>query len=222
MYNHVERPRHGSKDSGLRVLARRADTEVVLALYLERASTSSSAVRGMYAIAILDFRGGLEGAPPKLVLARDPLGIKPLYVSAPDGPRPVASPPSCGPGPRRSCVEPGVDREALTDFLSFGFVLQPRTMLRGRLDARARHRSWCDDRAPDRASTLLADSPRHRTRTMTFHARRAKLRAVSKRACACTRSPTPPVGAFFSGGTDSSAVVGLMAQHTKRAQARSR
>src|SRR5262249_5713988 len=50
-----------------------SDTEVVLALYLRHGHGFLSLLRGMFALALWDRRGR------RLLLARDPLGIKPLY-----------------------------------------------------------------------------------------------------------------------------------------------
>ncbi|HEX3557492.1 MAG TPA: asparagine synthase (glutamine-hydrolyzing) [Thermoanaerobaculia bacterium] len=54
----------------------RSDTEVVLALYARQGAAMLGRLRGMYALAIWDER------EKSLLLARDPLGIKPLYMSA--------------------------------------------------------------------------------------------------------------------------------------------
>ena len=59
------------------------DTEVILNLYLERGLDFVERLRGMFALAIFDWRECSPGASPVMVLARGPLGIKPLYVAAP-------------------------------------------------------------------------------------------------------------------------------------------
>jgi asparagine synthase (glutamine-hydrolysing) len=60
-------------------LRSRSDTEVVLALYAQEGPAMLSRLRGMYGLAIWD---NLEKT---LLLARDPLGIKPLYLSTEGG-----------------------------------------------------------------------------------------------------------------------------------------
>jgi len=58
----------------------RSDGESALHLYCDRGDRFTAGLRGMYALAVYDRRSA------KLVLARDPFGIKPLYyVSTPDG-----------------------------------------------------------------------------------------------------------------------------------------
>src|SRR5438477_6797666 len=53
------------------------DTEVILALYLEDGERFPTRLRGMFAVAIFDWRHGGREQPPDLVLVRDPMGIKP-------------------------------------------------------------------------------------------------------------------------------------------------
>src|SRR6185503_12194044 len=57
----------------------RTDTEVILALYLRHGQDFVKRLRGMFALAIYDRRGG--PGREKLVLARDHLGIKPLLYA---------------------------------------------------------------------------------------------------------------------------------------------
>src|SRR5262249_29496591 len=108
------------------------DTEVVLALYLERGMAFVERLRGMYAIAILDWRSSGTSGAPTLILSRDPLGIKPLYVSRRHG----ASDPVVFGSELRAMLASGlierrIDDAALCDFLAYGFVLQPRSMIEG-------------------------------------------------------------------------------------------
>jgi asparagine synthase (glutamine-hydrolysing) len=65
----------------------RCDTEVLLAGYLRWSERVVDHLRGMYAFAIVDLRGGRV----RWLLARDPLGIKPLYLAQAGGTLHVAS-----------------------------------------------------------------------------------------------------------------------------------
>src|SRR5436305_1457914 len=79
MYNHsAERERLRAAGHQFRS---GSDTEVVLSLYLERGERFVERMRGMFALAIADWREAPQGGLPKLILARDPFGMKPLYVS---------------------------------------------------------------------------------------------------------------------------------------------
>src|ERR1700712_4324363 len=57
------------------------DTEVVLHAYLEWGTDCFARFNGMWALAILDLREGAPTSGPRLVLARDHYGIKPLYYA---------------------------------------------------------------------------------------------------------------------------------------------
>src|SRR5262249_13380241 len=130
MYNHKEeRARLAAR--GYRFTST-TDTEVILALYLEHGLDFVHRIRGMFAVAILDWRDTLRGGRPTLVLARDPLGIKPLYISQPRGP----GGPLVFASEIRSLLASGLiprqaDRTALLDYLAIGFILQPKTILAG-------------------------------------------------------------------------------------------
>src|ERR1700724_309412 len=119
------------------------DTEVVLALYLRHGEAMLPRLRGMFALAIWDQR---PGRPRRLLLARDPMGIKPLYYS-------LASPGSPGsagpaglagaPGTRQlrfasqgkalqagGAISREVDPAGLAGFLLWGSVPEPWTIRR--------------------------------------------------------------------------------------------
>lgn len=211
MYNHVEH-RTRLAAAGYRFVSQ-SDTEVVLALYLERGLAFVDAIRGMFAIAIFDFRErGLKQAP-RLLLARDPFGIKPLYLLRDGNGLTFASELRALKASGRLHVR--VDREALADFLTFGFVLQPRTMLegvtmleRGTLrvfepgKAEQQHRFWLMPPASDSGDD--------------FPTAAARVRATLEESVRLHSLADAPVGAFLSGGVDSSAIVGLMAKHNAK------
>jgi asparagine synthase (glutamine-hydrolysing) len=77
IYNFAELRRE-LEEAGVRFRSR-GDTEVVLALYARDGAAMLSRLRGMFALAIWDDR------TKRLLLARDPLGIKPLYLAVADG-----------------------------------------------------------------------------------------------------------------------------------------
>jgi asparagine synthase (glutamine-hydrolysing) len=99
------------------------DTEVVLALYLRHGEAAFRRLRGMFALAIWD---GRDAGRPRLVLARDPYGIKPLYYSLHGGQLRFASQVKAltagGAVPRT------VDPAGLAGFLLWGSVPEPWTI----------------------------------------------------------------------------------------------
>ena len=121
IYNH-EDLRRGLEEAGHR-FATRTDTEVIAHLYEERGLDGLQDLNGIFALALWD------ATRRRLLLARDPLGVKPLYYAHVEGGLAFASEAKALlllPGlPRR------VDEEALHLYLSFRFVPSPWTMFQG-------------------------------------------------------------------------------------------
>ena len=195
------------------VFRTRTDTEVLLALYEEDGTECLRRLRGMFAFAIWDPRG----PAPVLFLARDHFGIKPLvyaespggFVFASDLPGLLAS----------GLVPDRIDRVALVQFLMHGHVVQPRTIFEGVRMLPPGHalavspggsprvwRYWDLDHA--RCAALSAG--------LDFGAQVERLRGLLDRAAAAQMVSDVPLGAFLSGGVDSSALVGLMTRSSGR------
>jgi len=181
-----------------------SDTEVILKAYEADGPACVERLRGMFAFAILDERRR------RLLLARDRAGIKPL-VYAWDGRRLLF-----GSEIKAILQDPRVDRdldqEALGDYLTYHYVPAPRTIFR-------------EVRKLPPASTLLlpldggepviseywrlrfAPDP-HVTESEWIE----RLRTHLADAVRSHMVSDVPIGAFLSGGVDSSTVVALMAQ----------
>jgi len=104
-----------------------SDTEVLLKLYLEKGGAFLKQLQGMFALSILDRRKG--PGKEKIILARDPFGIKPLLYKDQCGTLIFASEIKAllvsGYVPR------DIDVDALRLLLSFGSVSQPKTLISG-------------------------------------------------------------------------------------------
>src|SRR5437763_12481823 len=98
----------------------RCDTEVLLHLYLHEGPDFVSRLRGMFALAIWDRRR------QQLLLARDRLGIKPLYYELADGRLSFAS--GLKALLRRPSFSRAVDRDGLHSFLAFNSIPAPQTI----------------------------------------------------------------------------------------------
>lgn len=180
----------------------RTDTEVILHGYDEWGTECVNKLRGMFAFAIWD---GLENT---LFLARDRLGIKPLYYLL-DGSRLIFGSELKAIVEDRS-VPRDLDLEAVSDFLSFGYIPGPKTVFRsvkklppGHLllqtsDKTYIRKYWDVAFVPsgDTSEKSLCD------RILVTLEEAVRLRLISD----------VPLGAFLSGGIDSSLVVGLMAR----------
>ena len=181
------------------------DTEVLIHLYQERGEAFLRELNGMFALALWDERHR------HLLLARDRYGIKPLYyVQTPD--RRLLF----GSEIKSILQDPGVPREvnleALDAFLRFGWVPGPQTMLRGIYKMPPGHYLiWRDGTIDVRQ---YWDIEFHEPTSFDEAALTAELRAILERAVKRHLVSDVPVGAFLSGGLDSSAIVGLASRIT--------
>ncbi len=199
-------------DKGYRFQSK-TDSEVILALYLEHGEDFVNHLRGMYAIALFDWRRSHLYGCPELLLARDPLGIKPLYLA------------STGPG-GNGCVfasemrsliasrlvAPRVDQQSLQDFLGFGFIVQPRTILSG---VRMMEPGVLERFVPGKPASVRRfwQMPAYEPREETLDAAAERLRHTLDESISLHAFADAKVGAFLSGGVDSTGIVGLMRPH---------
>lgn len=131
IYNHVELRRELA--SGAAPFCSATDTEVILRGYARWGDEVVTRLRGMFAFALFD----ATPARPRLVLARDRLGIKPLYYYR-DGERLVWA------SEVRALLRSGLvpdeaNPEALVRFLQLGSVPAPRTTVKGVMALEAGH-----------------------------------------------------------------------------------
>jgi asparagine synthase (glutamine-hydrolysing) len=181
----------------------RSDTETVLHAYREYGKDCLSLFNGMFAFAIWDARQG------RLFLARDRLGIKPLYYFH-DTRRFVFA------SELRSIVASGlvpkeINGQAVHDFLTLGYVLEPWTIYEGIVALPPAH--WMVVDAGGVASGPYWEIPPPRepdgSRSLEEHA--WEIRALLEDSIGLQQVSDVPLGVFLSGGTDSTSVAALMA-----------
>jgi asparagine synthase (glutamine-hydrolysing) len=178
-----------------------SDTEVLVHLYEEEGEAFVAKLMGMFAFALHDRRRR------RLVLARDRFGEKPLYYFASEGLFAFSSEiPSLLAHPR---VERVVDLEGLRYYLATGMVPTPLTLLRGVRSLTPGHvlSVGVDGVATSRPYFRIEYRPDPGLRDPDRAARRvgeALANAVRRQLVADV-----PVGAFLSGGIDSSSVVAI-------------
>ena len=183
-----------------------SDTEVVLHGYEEWGAECLNRFRGMFAFAIWD------GRRKRMFLARDRLGKKPLVYSWKDGRLIFAS------EIKAILKVPGVDRsideDALNAYLTYQYVPAPRTIYKGIRKLPPGHYLMCEGGGGVKVERYwrlqFGEAAKgHRDVSGWSHVLReeleesVKLRLISD----------VPLGAFLSGGMDSSVIVGLMAKH---------
>ncbi|HEY6720578.1 MAG TPA: XrtA/PEP-CTERM system amidotransferase [Burkholderiales bacterium] len=181
------------------------DTEVIVHGWEQWGASCVTRFRGMFAFALWDRNR------ETLFLARDRLGVKPLYYAQlPGGPWVFGS------ELKALVVHPGLPREidplAVEDYFAYGYVPEPRTIFKGVLklspgctltlkrgQPASQPVEYWD--VPFKAVSM-APTEQEASEELIFRLRESvKLRLISD----------VPLGAFLSGGVDSSAVVAMMA-----------
>lgn len=202
IYNHAEL-RVGLEAKG-HVYRTRCDTETIIHLYEEEGTEAFKKFNGMFAICLWDRR--LQRA----VLARDRLGIKPLYYAqTPDG---IAF----GSEIKAVLEAPGVAREldpqAVREYLTFRFVAGQRTMFRG-IQAMSPGEVLIFERGktkrapfwslPEAGDSAQGDPASFKYRLGELLSESTRLRLMAD----------VPVGSFCSGGIDSGLITAFATQH---------
>jgi asparagine synthase (glutamine-hydrolysing) len=207
IFNHVELAQE-LRAQGVR-LDTHSDTEVILRLYEREGIACLKRLNGMFAIAIDDAR---EDA---LYLARDRIGVKPLYVHD-DGHRMVfgSEIKALLPAIEARGARPGVDLEGIHHYLAFNYIPAPWTAWEG-----VRHvmpGTWMKWSRSGAVHTerwwSLADQ---QERDHDFGAWQEEFLSILDDATRIRLRADVPWGAFLSGGVDSSTIVALMARHVQ-------
>lgn len=179
----------------------RTDTEVLLHLYEEHGLECLPSLVGMFAFALWDDRA------QRLVLVRDRLGKKPLFYALTEKSLLFAS-------EIRALVASGaqfdVDSTALHHYLTFQYVPTPQTIFRGVHKLPPGHvLIYENGQVTERAYWSLQYQQKATGRTEAEYME--EFRALLRDAVRLRLTSDVPIGAFLSGGADSSTVVGLMA-----------
>ena len=179
-----------------------SDTEVLVHLYEEYGENLLSRLRGMYAFAIWDAN------QQRLLLSRDRLGIKPLYYwQTPDTVVFASEIKSILANPE---VPREVDPVSLSNYLSLGYTLAPRTMFRGIQKILPAHYLLATrDRVITRRYWNIPQEP---SRALPEEEWAEGLLDKLREVVRSHMISDVPLGAFLSGGLDSSSIVCLMAQ----------
>ncbi len=181
-----------------------SDVEVLLHLYEEFGERFLERVSGMFAVALWDQRR------ERLILARDRLGIKPLYYVEAAGVLGFAS--EIKSLLRLPFVSAQIDRGALSEYLGFGYAVAPQTIFDGiRKLPPATMLVWGRDGV---RRTTYWQMPERVTSSVSDAEWVERVRHELDRAVAEHMISDVPIGAFLSGGVDSSAIVALMARHS--------
>ena len=188
------------------VFSTHTDTEVILALYAKHGKDCLSELNGMFAFAIWDKQ------EKSLFLARDRMGKKPLYYTYEEGKLAFAS------EIKALLPVPFVEREirddAVYDFFAYQYVPDPKTIFKGVHKCPPAHYMLYKDGELvcqpywdvdfSKVSERTEEDLTNELRDLTAHCTRQRMIA------------DVPLGAFLSGGVDSSGVVAMMAQQSDK------
>lgn len=177
-----------------------SDTEVLLRGYAEWGEDVFSRLNGMWAVAILDLARNV------LLLCRDRLGVKPLFYSVAERGLAFASE---LPSLLEAIPNRRIDPEAVDMLLSSQFIPSPMSIIDGVRKLQPRELLSMDLKTGNIDSRFFYPIPRHDPRgsrdELVAEGRRILDDAVRVRMVADV-----PVGAFISGGIDSTAIVATM------------
>ncbi len=177
-----------------------SDTEVILHLYQEKGESCLHELRGMFAFGIYDT------SKERLFLARDHLGQKPLYYADVDGRFLFASEIKA-----LLTVAPELrelSAEALHEYLTLRIITPPRSMFRRIKKLPPGHYLVYQKRSvTERRYWDLRYEPKH---TQSLESTLDELDARVRETVQYHLVSDVPVGAFLSGGMDSSLVVAIM------------
>ena len=179
-----------------------SDTETILHLYEEHDLAFLDHLRGMFALAIWDSR------KRRLLLARDRLGVKPLYYRLGPGCLAFASELR---SLRELLPQPlEIEPQSIYDFFGFRYIPAPRTFYRGVEKLLPGHFLVADSRGT--RSQAYWDIPAEEE--MAKHPKEIAAEVVEllRQSVRLRLISDVPLGVFLSGGTDSSAVVAFMAE----------
>lgn len=198
----ILRERLKEKGHSFRTLS---DTEVIVHLYEEIGEDFLKELRGMFAFGLWD------GKKKRLILARDRIGIKPLYYMH-DGEKVIFASEIKG-----ILAYPGIKREvnlrSLCDYLSFLCVPSPRTMFQGIRKLPPAHLLIVEKgRAALHTYWDLPLERREPEEEKSEEVLKEEFRSLLREAVQMRLISEVPLGAFLSGGIDSSSVVAVMAE----------
>jgi asparagine synthase (glutamine-hydrolysing) len=211
IYNH-EDLRRGLEQRGHQYSSR-TDSETLLHLYEERGLDFIHEIEGDFAIALWDGERG------QLVLARDRVGVKPLYYHQNNGRLIFAS--EIKAILAHPSMTADVDEESLYHYLSFLVSPGPRTIFRGVRKIPAGHMLLC--RRNGEIDTIRywdalppEDNANNDPPVLHEEEHRREILRLLRDSIKKRMMADVPFGVFLSGGVDSSANVALMAEQMSR------
>lgn len=184
------------------IFTTKSDTEAIVHLYEEYAEECFAKLRGMFSIAIWDSRSR------KLVLARDRVGKKPLFFAANE--KRILFGSELKALLAGDSLSREIDSHALSDYFSFGYIPAPKTIYRAVRKVMPGH--YVVGSANGLTETQYWDLSFGKVESRSVAEWGEMLRHELSEATRVRLMSDVPLGAFLSGGIDSSSVVAMMSR----------
>jgi asparagine synthase (glutamine-hydrolysing) len=198
--------RQSLESTGRHRFKTRSDTEVILHLYEDHGERCVDFLRGMFSFAIWD------NQKKSLFIARDRMGKKPLYYTQAGGCFLFAS--ELRALLQHPAVKKTVDPAAIDLYLTYQYIPSPWTIFEGIKKLPPAHTLlWTTNSLTIKRYWDPAFSPKT---TLSFREGQDQMMVKLREATALRMFSDVPMGAFLSGGIDSSAIVGLMSEASTR------
>ncbi len=190
-----------------------SDTEVVLRMYEHYGDDFLLRMRGMFGLAVYDKRKG--AGKERLLLARDHLGIKPLLYANARGRFIFAS--EIKSILASGLIDAAIDPESLRMLLTYGSIVQPRTIIKGVKMLLPGHRLIIQS-GGERLERYwrLGTGRVPALKTMDYNDLVSEVKSAIVESVRLQMVSDVPIGAFLSGGVDSSLLVALMSRESKQ------
>jgi asparagine synthase (glutamine-hydrolysing) len=185
-------------------LVTESDTEVIVHLYEEYGESCPNYLRGMFGFAVWDSR------QRRLFVARDRLGIKPLYFTQTGGALIFAS--EIKAILQHPAVRVELNVEALNNYLTLKYVPAPQTIFTGISALPPGYNLTCDNHGLRVRRYWDLSFANHHNGHVREEVYAEKLEALLRECVKQHLMSDVPFGAFLSGGVDSSTIVALMSQ----------
>jgi asparagine synthase (glutamine-hydrolysing) len=211
IYNYLELRDELSADHGA-VFHTDGDGEAIIAAYHHWGTDALTRLRGMFAFALWDT------VEKELFCARDPFGIKPLFMATGSGGTAVGSEKKCLLDLAATIgVDLGIDDRAVQHYTVLQYVPEPETLHRG--IRRLESGSYARVRLGKPPEVTRYFTPRFTAKPFNAGSEQSRydeITAVLEDSVAKHMRADVTVGAFLSGGIDSTAIAALAMRHNPR------
>lgn len=201
IYNYIELRKQLEKKGY--TFETRSDTEILITLYIDKKELLLHDLRGMFSFLIWDKQ------EKELFGARDPFGSKPFYMMEDDQDLYFASEMKS----LQSLVqenfgkETEINLEGLQHYFSFQYVPEPQTMKKGISKLEPGH--YFVKKLGEKIEVKSYWKPFFKPKKYSFNSQAKKIQDTLRESVALHMRSDVPVGAFLSGGVDSSVIVAL-------------